>query len=206
MKVMAGCTLICLMSCTNLVQSDSEIVLCPGDAIMATKNTSKLTVTAINDVTRRYKIDGFDETLNLRPRPMRWFGSLGIYSPSGINGVHMVLEEGQQFFSSEEDALHWISIMPGSRKNFNLVSSSNGVVVGWVKENDILLVQVWQVYIDGKIPVYFSGSNDAKITVDRTHHGDNTCPKKGTFIANKPRVIKVERLIFFSKKMCLLRI
>ena len=106
------------------------------------------------------------------PRDKRWFGSLGIYYPGpGFhwkehNGIaRCVVNEGQQTFGTEEDALKWIS----DQKTQTWVWRNDGLLIGWSKKlpRKQLNVDVWQVLIDGRKPTRFAGAQDDKIVVDR---------------------------------------
>jgi hypothetical protein len=71
------------------------------------------------------------------------------------------LEEGQQKFPSQAEALTWL------RTGYNQlgVYRDDGLVVVWSKNLDRrqLNVNVWQVLINGKAPKHLPGSHNDKI-------------------------------------------
>ncbi len=69
--------------------------------------------------------------------------------------MHAVLEEGQQHFSSVNEAQRWLA----KREKFmDYVSTRDGLVVGWKQQARpgdgylALSVEVWQILIDGRKP------------------------------------------------------
>lgn len=149
----------------------NEVVMSPGMKIAATTPTGTITITAEEGHHRSYTWSGQTRSAEMRPRKERWHGSLGIYYPgpgyhwADHEGIRRgVLQEGQQHFASEKEALRWIA---AQRKFMPLVYRSDGLAVGWLKvpERKQLNVDVWQILIGGKKPVALEGGDDQAIEV-----------------------------------------
>jgi hypothetical protein len=165
-------TCVCsLLSCSK--QDDNkttnEIVMTPGMIIKATNANGAITIEANQGTERTYKWNSEGVSVKLRKRDKRWNGSFGIYNPGGVGNIHTVVEEGQQHFSSEKEAIEWLS---WQEKTMHYVYSSNGLVVGWYVTKDAnsplmaLSVQVWQFYIQGQKPSQLSGACDDLVAVN----------------------------------------
>ena len=95
-----------------------------------------------------------------------WFGFIRSpeQRPGGGDQVpsitRAVLEEGQQHFSSADEAVAWLA---GRRST--CVWTGDGLVVGWSKNTarKQLNVEVWQIYINGAKPNNLAGAQDANI-------------------------------------------
>lgn len=153
-------------------QSKNEIVMTPGMTIRATNATGTILIAATDALTRSYTWEGATRSVEMTPREKRWDGSLGLYYP-GL-GDHWkehhgitrgVLEEGQQHFKTLKEALAWIR----SRTWMPYVYTESGLVVGWNKTlpRRQLNVEVWQLYIGGKKPQNFLGSQNQKVIVTK---------------------------------------
>ncbi len=174
--------LMCGLSLTGLVLAgcsatpnteapiQAEIVMKPGELITATTMAGTIRIRAISEYEREYEWEGDSRSAKLSPRPERWNGSLGIYSPG--SGDHWdehsgvtrgVLEEGVQVFDDEMAFSRWL--IGRSHTYISFVWSSRGLVVGWGKNTSRrqLNVEVWQVKIGGSIPSALSGAQDEKI-------------------------------------------
>jgi hypothetical protein len=169
------------------LRKDNELVMCEGMAI-SVHAPDPITITAINKIKRKYVTNDIGVTVNLIPREVRWYTSFGLYKPSGTRNLHMVLEEGQQHFYSEEEALHWLAI--GAKKpESNLRYTSDGLVVAWENPEGILLADVWQIYIQGKKPRALFGSSDSVITVSVPSEKSDSCVTVGEFTPSAPENI-----------------
>lgn len=171
----------------------NETVMTLGMVIKATNANGRITIGANHGLERTYKWDSQEVSVKLRNRDKRWNGSFGIYSPGGGGNIHTVVEEGQQHFSSEKEAIEWLS---WQEKTMHYVYSSNGLVVGWYVTKDAnspsqaLSVQVWQFYIQGQKPSQLSGARDDLFTVD--YKGGETSSenvKPGDFKPSNPKTI-----------------
>lgn len=148
----------------------SEIVMIPGMQITALTADGPLTITCGEGLKRSYTWEGATRSVEMWQRDKRWYGSFGIYYPGPgdhwkmHNGISRgVVEEGQQHFQSEEEALAWLR----RRKFMPHVYTADGLVVGWGKTlpRRQLNVDVWQIYINGRKPEALPGSQDDKISV-----------------------------------------
>ena len=139
------------------VPAKNEIVMSPGMTITAETPVGKITITAGKGLKRSYTWEGATRSVEMSPRDERWYGSLGLYFPGP--GEHWqehkgitrgVVEEGQQHFKSEAEAIKWIK----GRSWMPYVYRDDGLVVGWSKTlpRRQLKVEVWQILISGKKP------------------------------------------------------
>ena len=127
----------------------------PGMEIEATNKYGRIRITAGEGTERTYTWKDGRETVRLWKRRQRWYGALGIYSPGGGSRVHLVVEEGQQHFCSEDEAREWLLC-----HNDNVhpwAFASNGVVVAWYRSPGELApgyravcVDVWQIVVNGQ--------------------------------------------------------
>lgn len=163
-----------------------EAVMVEGMRIAFTNSHGTMTVSAGKGLERRYTWAGDTRTLVMWPRKERWHGSLGMYNPgSWIEGEleqwrehdgigRCVSEEGQRHFTNDAEAVEWIRT---TGKHLDYVYNDTGLVVSMSKEipspamkkkygaPGTLLVDVWQVYINGKKPQKLEGAKNESITV-----------------------------------------
>lgn len=131
----------------------TESVMTKGMTIQASNTFGKITIEAGEGTRRTLSWDGGSESVRLLKRGSRWYGSLGLYHPGGNQRVHLVVDEGKQHFSSENEANEWLL---SGQDRMNWACSSNGLVVGWYKTKKpdrdywAVIVEVWQVYIKGQ--------------------------------------------------------
>jgi hypothetical protein len=153
------------------VPAQNEIVMTPGMRITAITPEGTVTVHAGKGLKRSYTVDGITRSVEMWPRDNRWYGSLGLYYSGPGNhwpeheGIsRAVVEEGQQHFQSEAEALQWLK----ERDWQPHVWRRDGLVVGWrrISDRKQLNVDVWQILIDGKKPDNLPGAQDDKITVE----------------------------------------
>jgi hypothetical protein len=148
-----------------------EVVMSPGMRITATTSVGRITITAVDELTRSYTWDGATRAVEMSPRATRWYGSLGLFNPGA--GEHWrdnrgitrcVTEEGQQHFKTVEEALKWIK----ERQYHPFVYRDDGLLIGWHKTlpRKQLNVEVWQILIDGNRPKQLPGSRNDKIIVE----------------------------------------
>ncbi len=151
-------------------EGGSEIVMIPGMKITAVTVDGPIAITCGTGLKRSYTFEGATRSVEMWPRDERWYGSLGLYYPGpgdhwrAHNGISRgVLEEGQQHFQSEQEALDWLA----RRKWMPYVYTADGLVVGWSKTlpRRQLNVEVWQIYINGHKPKGLQGSEDDKISL-----------------------------------------
>ena len=149
--------------------SFTELVMKPGDSIVAQTPSGTIKIAADDELTRTYTWEDASRSARLWPRPERWYGNLGAYYPGP--GEHWqehhgitrgVLQEGQQHFDSEEDALTWI------RKPWHQqwsVYRDDGLFVLFAKvpERHQINVDVIQILIRRHKPTTLPGSQNDKI-------------------------------------------
>jgi hypothetical protein len=163
----------------------------PGMVIEAKTHFGDIKIEANNKLTRTYSWNSVQKQFSLGARWQRWHGSKGIIRPSGDKDMHAVLEEGQQHFYSVEEALAWLA---WQMERMKWVYTSDGLVVGWYEAKDkksrdtALLVEVWQIYIQGKKPESLPGATDDKITI--TFNGSITYPEIGNVTPRAPEMIE----------------
>jgi hypothetical protein len=169
-----------------------EMVMTSGMRITATNLNGTISITAGEGMERRYVWENKQISVNLRPRVERWLGSLGAYSPGGGDDVHTVVEEGQQHFCSEKEALEWLSWQDNV---LDYVYTPDGMVVGYRSEklsshNSFSLnVNVWQVFINGQRPDELPGAEINKIQVSYNPNDPGRRPLPGKFVPSNPKVI-----------------
>jgi len=160
--------LIALLLCSCAFVPDNpnaELVMEPRSVIEATTSQGTMQISYVDRYTRRYIWDGYDKTFSHQTRQKRWYGSLGMYRPTGDRTMHAVLEEGQQHFSNYTEAKNWIT---EQQRFTDCVWTRDGLVVGWKQEGRqkdgflALQVDVWQILIGGKKPS-LPGASPSKI-------------------------------------------
>jgi hypothetical protein len=149
-----------------------EVVMSPGMKITATTSEGTIAITAVDAATRAYRWDGATRAIELEPQAARFFGSLGLYyDPMNEHwrdhhGIRRCsAEEGQQHNKTLEEAMKWIKECDRLPP---VVYRDDGLMVGWGKDlqTNLLVVQVWQILIDGKKPKQLPGSHNEKIVVE----------------------------------------
>lgn len=132
----------------------SEVVLAPGMSVAARTPLGPVTIRAGRGTERTYSGPGWSRRMRLVARRSRWYGSLGLYSgaiyaPSGP----LVVEEGRVHLHSRLDALRWLTFMAS---NDSIVYTSDGLVCAVSNEiatgSHPRLVELWQLYVDGRRP------------------------------------------------------
>jgi hypothetical protein len=138
------------------VPNKNEIVMNKGMKITATTPEGTIIITAGYGLKRSYTWEGETRSIIMWPRGERWYGSMGLYYPGPgnhwkeHNGITRgVVQEGQHHFDTAEEALEWLKL---PRYN-SCVHNNNGLVVCYSKalERQQLNVDVWQIFIGGKI-------------------------------------------------------
>jgi hypothetical protein len=156
-------------------KTPNELVMTNGMVIIAETPTGTITITAGRGLKRTYIWEGASRSATLWARSKRWYGSLGAYYPGpgehwrNHNGITRgVLEEGQQHFDSEQQAMEWLRTRysPAVYRDDSLVVSFGKVI-----ERRQLNVDVWQILIRGVKPERLERSNNNKIKVDRKIDG-----------------------------------
>jgi hypothetical protein len=165
-------SLLCAANLTlaGAAAAELELVMQPGMTITAATKAGVIAVTAGHGLKRTYAWKGGSHTVALWPRPERWYGSLGAYYSSFgddwplQNGITRgVLEEGQQHFESERQALDWLQ--KENRRSWT-VYCDDGLVVSYDQfPHRTLGVEVWQLFINGEKPKKLPGSSNDKISV-----------------------------------------
>jgi Ankyrin repeats (3 copies)/Ankyrin repeat len=155
----------------NRLPATCEVVMSPGMRITAKTPAGAITITAVDELTRSYTWEGATRAVELEPHKSRYYGSLGLFHDGA--GEHWrdhhgitrcFTNEGQQHNKTVDEAMKWIKEpdrMPSVYRN-------DGLMVGWDKNlpGKQLVVEVWQILIDGKKPKRLPGSQDDKIVVE----------------------------------------
>jgi len=192
--LLIGGLLSFVASCRGSSAHDkNEIVMCTGSSITARSDGQSIRVTADGATRRRYEVSDLNVVQELRPREERWNGSLGLYSPVGSNGLHVVAEEGFQHFNSTDELEAWLS---WNSERLHHVYTSDGLWVGWDVQlrpersasgpPRALTVEVWQVFVDGAKPAGLPNSRDVDISRIR---GEAVCSHPIPFVGSEPRRI-----------------
>ncbi|HEY1121062.1 MAG TPA: hypothetical protein VGE67_05660 [Haloferula sp.] len=150
-----------------------ELVMAEGNRIEATSSAGTVEILAGKGLKRTYTWEGESRSATVWPREERWHGSLGAYfpGPGGHWKEHRgvtrgVLEEGQQHFRNESEALSWLR---KQSSYYATVYSKQGLVVSFDKVPDRrqINVELWQVFIGGKVPEDLPGDSDGKLHFQR---------------------------------------
>lgn len=179
----------CLLSCVAYAGEQPELVMAPGVTIEANTDSGKIVIEAVDRLTRRYSWGSNSKIFKLNPRPKRWMGGKGAYRATGDQDTHAVLEEGQQHFYSESEVLTWLRQQD---ERMHWIYTQEGLVVGWYETNApppqrvALIVDVWQIYIQGKKPNRLPGASDQRVRVSRATSLE---PEVGVLIPSPPTSI-----------------
>jgi hypothetical protein len=187
--IIATSLITALSSCNRSTSLEgNEVVMCESMQIHAGDHHA-ITITAIDAVTRNYKTDSLDVTERLIPRSERWYGSSGLYKPTGTHALHMVLEEGQQHFHSADEAMDWLA--SGTYpKGTHIKYTPDGLVAVWAHSQNVLRVAIWQIYIQGNKPTNLDGASmSGLINVSMPHDKSRECAEVGNFTPSAPEII-----------------
>lgn len=164
----------------------------PGMVIEATNSNGTVSISADDELKRTYIWDNKRKTVKLSHRCKRWYGSMGAYSPGGDLRVHAVVEEGQQHFCSESEAIEWLD---WQKDRMQWVYSSDGLVVGFAVsehpsgEQTALAVDVWQIYVNGEKPKNLIGAQPDRIRILQNGEVGSSIITIGKFVPSQPTVI-----------------
>jgi hypothetical protein len=168
---------------TNALKGDppvptiNEIVMPQNATITATTDSGTIIIKSGRGLKRYYTWDGATRSVVMWPRTERWYGSFGIYYPgpgshwvSNHGITRGVLEEGQRYFNTLEEAGVWLK----KEQWLPCVYNDSGLAVCFGKSpgREQLNVDVWQIYIGGKKPAKLNGSRNSAITTS----WDNSLP------------------------------
>ena len=160
-----------------VLKDDVELVMTPGEIIEVANRQGKIRVEAVGRFKRTYTWHGKSKTFQLRPRYGRWYGSKGAGRPVGDSSMHAVLEEGQQHFTAIEEVYPWLVYQSSNGRN-EVTYTSDGLVVVWEAQYGkpgegftALLVNVWQIYINGEKPGNLAGARDVAVNLVRAGEG-----------------------------------
>ncbi len=150
------------------IPENIELAMKPGMIIEATTSQGKITISYVDTLTRQYSWDGITKTFKHQPREKRWYGSLGMYRPVGDGTMHAVLEEGQQHFSTVQEAYLWIK---GRERFVDCVWTKDGLVMGWRHQSRpgdgylALSAEVWQVFVNGRKANLARGASGSNVRI-----------------------------------------
>jgi uncharacterized protein len=159
---------------TSRLPAGCQAAMAPGMRITATTAAGTIAITAVDELNRSYTWDGATRAVEMAPQKSRYLGSRGLFHDA--EGEHWrdhhgitrcFTHEGQQHFATVEEALKWIKWMK-KRDWPPVVYRGDGLMVGWAKNHSEkkLIVEVWQILIDGKKPQRLPGSQDDTIVVE----------------------------------------
>ena len=146
-------------------------VVPPGKDHIVQTIRGPITVRATELYPRTYYWGRCQGTVDLGPRNQRWHGSLGAYFPG--TGFHWpecegvaraVVEEGQQHFTTVDEAVAWLN---KKSEWMRYVYRNDGLAVGWrtvIPYRKQLNVNVWQILIGGQKPTRLPGADDSAIS------------------------------------------
>lgn len=182
--------------CSHSIGADinNELVMYDGMSINAVNKNGKISIKAQDQLNREYYWNGYQTDVKLLAREKRWYGNFGAYSPGGGSKFHVVVEEGHQYFCSKAEALEWLGLV-NKLYLYDYVYTADGLVVGWYAQSDpkshldALLVNVWQIYINGKAPSDLDGAKDTLVTVNFSNVKEKSIDSQSTFVASKPQRI-----------------
>lgn len=169
-----------------------ELVMAPGMVIEATNLNGTVAIRAEDELKRIYFWDNKSKSVKLRPRWKRWYGSLGAYSPGGGLRVHAVVEEGQQHFCCESEAIEWLD---WQNERMQWVCTQDGLVVGFAVsehpsgDQTAIAVEVWQLYINGEMPKNLSGDQPGNIKFFSIGESSRAQVPIGSFVPSQPMKI-----------------
>lgn len=158
-----------------------EAAVSPNTIITLTDQNRDMRIKGEGLFVRSYISIGHTNTVTLSPRNKRYYGSRGLtYSGAwdGERGINRaIVNEGQQHFCSEYEALFWLSHGWNNSSGIDLVYTQDGLAVGYVEtvQRRQINIDVWQVYINGKKPESLKGASPKKISV--LHNADVVAPE-----------------------------
>lgn len=165
-------SLCLLISCkSNFDHSIStESVLSEGMKIVAHTPSGTIVIEGKQGFARSYSGQDWSKTSMLIPRKTRWYGSLGLYDPADSNslGDRLLIDEGDQFFQSESEALRYIQYL--SAYYGPMTYNNSGLVIGYKvidipQEKSTRSLTIWQFYVKNTKPKSLRGANDRNIEV-----------------------------------------
>ncbi len=179
---------LCSCNSAHTEAAPSEIVIPIGSTVTGPSNEGVLRVTAVTPKKRKYEWDHTSVTLDLWPRPYRWYGSLGMELPtlppwSEGSLSHVVLNENQRHFHSIAAAIRDLAstnIDLPEDPHFATYWTADGLVVQFHFERarDFLALEAWvaQYCINGEKPKNLPGATSAVTLRDATGHRVSTLP------------------------------
>ncbi len=148
-----------------------EAVLEKGMSIKAETKFGIIEIRAGEGCERTFTWENKSYTVELIPRRERWYGNFGLYHPQmrppHKNVVHMVAEEYQLNFNSEQEAVQSINKRGG-------LYNDEGFYVNFIKrdgpggeDNIFIMVTVSRILINGQKIKELQGSTNKKVKVIR---------------------------------------
>ncbi len=173
--------LIGTISCStkDMVSESPEIVMHEGMEILVKNQTGEIKILAGKGYERFYTWEGQTRSQILIPRKKRWAGKFGIGSGNASFEPHNTiskanLAEEQLHFISVEEAVSFLNHR--SRQDGNTIYNDEGLMVTWKKAihpkktvGNVLIVTVYQAYINGNKPTKLPYSKNDKITINHKH-------------------------------------
>lgn len=151
-----------------------ETVMTAGTQITAKTANGEVTIRAGNGFERFYTWDNATRSAVLWPRRQRWQGSLGIYYPGpgqhwqSNNGITRgVLNEGVLWFRSVESARKWIERCRSTGAACAHTESGLLVVFQKILPRKQVIIEVWQIMVDGEKPKAMPGGDNESVAVSQ---------------------------------------
>lgn len=177
----------------------NEVVLCPGASIAVTVGDAPFSIASTGQLDRQVTTGGVERKIRLIPRTERWFGSLGLYNPgAGAAGIHVIMEEGVQHFSALEDLQYWLQ---SEQRRLPIEFTADGLVVAAsfqarppgvsVGPESAMIVEVWQLLVNGKPPSNLVGAHRERFNNIRLP--SQTCSSPKPFVASSSSMIDGRR-------------
>jgi len=164
-----ACALLTACGTRRALYPFTETVLTEGTTLTARTPSGLITISAGKGTSRTYGGDGWIAEKQLIARPVRWYGSLGLYDPAASATPYgrVLAEEGKLFFETETEALRYFYV--GSTF-MQPVFTRDGLVVGYRISlipggEPVRSIQLWQVYIKSHKPRNLRGAQDGIISI-----------------------------------------
>ena len=179
--LLPSCLLVIMAACAGRAGEapNPELVLGEGVRLTAKTATGNVSILAGKGLARTYAWNSCSLSADMRARPTRWFGSLGIYDPASSFGFlshifpwwfkcegvsRTVVQEGQIHFADRATAENWILRYA---KGDATVWSNDGLLVKWGlnEPREQINVDVWQICVSGNRPTELPGAQDQSLVL-----------------------------------------
>lgn len=170
--------------CTNLsINPQREIprekVMSDGMKLCATDTNVHICVVADGDTKRIISLDGEEHSIDLIPRKKRWYGELGLTSPTYPDNIwktrkgsiRVLMREAQIRYKNLEHTIDKLRFPFAKKDGWRIVYNDQGLLVMWHESifpvYNTIDISIYQILIDEKKPTYIPGSKNEQIVVTR---------------------------------------